>query len=130
MTLITQLVINNHAIHKHAYAIVRCGFLPAVLRAEAAQLYPYYYTNPCCTICAMFDVVLVVVKFVYLVLLDVPIAFLVALFKRKTIPNFSNDIVLITGAAQGIGKELAIEVRKQITHVTAVSVPNENSVFV
>ena len=58
----------------------------------------------------MFDVVLLMVNFVYLVLFDVPIAFLIALFKRNIIPDFSNDIVLITGAAQGIGKELAIQV--------------------
>ena len=58
----------------------------------------------------MFDVILVLVKFVYLILLDGPIAFLATLFKSKTIPDFSNDIVLITGAAQGIGKELAVEV--------------------
>lgn len=59
----------------------------------------------------MFDIVLLMMNFVYLVLFDVPIAFLVALFKRKIIPDFNNDIVLITGAAQGIGKELAIKVQ-------------------
>lgn len=58
----------------------------------------------------MFDVILVVVKFVYLVLFDVPVTLLIALFKGKSIPDFSNDIVLITGAAQGIGKELALQV--------------------
>ena len=56
----------------------------------------------------MFDVVLLLVNFVYLVVFDVPVTFLIALFKRKMIPDFSNDIVLITGAAQGIGKELAV----------------------
>lgn len=75
----------------------------------------------------MFDVILVIVKFVYLVLLDVPIAFVVALFKRKAIPNFSNDIVLITGAAQGIGKELAIEVT-QIMYVATYQYRSEEIV--
>ena len=58
----------------------------------------------------MFDVILLLANFIYLVLLDVPVAFFIALFKRKMIPDFSDDIVLITGAAQGIGKELAIQV--------------------
>ena len=31
------------------------------------------------------------------------------LFKKKKQPNFSCDIVLITGAAQGLGKELALQ---------------------
>ena len=37
---------------------------------------------------------------------------LCGVFRRKKKPDFSCDIVLITGAAQGLGKELAIQFSK------------------
>ena len=35
---------------------------------------------------------------------------LIGIFKRKKRPDYSRDIVLITGAAQGIGKQIALQV--------------------
>ena len=56
----------------------------------------------------MLDTLLVLVKLAYMIIFEPPLACFSKIFFRKTRPDFSNDIVLVTGGAQGIGKEIAI----------------------
>ena len=54
--------------------------------------------------------VLVLLQLLYYTFIYPLIKCLIGIFKRKKRPDYSRDIVLITGAAQGIGKEIALQV--------------------
>ncbi len=53
---------------------------------------------------------LILIKLLYLVFLDPFLQCLIGMFKRKKELDFTSDIVLVTGAAQGLGKAIANEV--------------------
>ena len=57
---------------------------------------------------ALMKILLIPLRIFYYFLISIFSCFW-GVFKKKKQPNFSCDIVLITGAAQGLGKELALQ---------------------
>ena len=57
-----------------------------------------------------------ILQLVYLLLFEPFLRCFTRLFKRKNRPDFTSDIVLVTGAAQGLGKEIAVQVSPRQPH--------------